>query len=196
MNEMIEYIWNKPRYRTIKVEDGEDIILVNTDRRRKGVMVAIYEPGSDTVAIGFSLCNSLDQFDYKDGKKEKGFGLGIAKKRGTKNIDTEWIKIHGITSIPQKLRDQGDKDDKWIPEVKIPASVVVPLRNFVDRCRRYYQDKNLPVWVHLLDDETVINSIRESISEKDLMEKGDDILNPDCMVCTDDECIGCPGFRD
>lgn len=177
MHEIIEYIWSGP--------SGNGV-----QREKKGVMVGFVEPGSNTIAIGVSLCCGLDKFDYRDGKKVKGFGLNIARERARKHVSTEWIKVHGVTSIPQELRDQGDADGIWIKEVKIPASLTDSLRLFVDRCTRYFKDQRVPTWVDVLNNEDIMLFISDTIKVQNA-ELDRYYENLCCEVCLDDECPGC-----
>lgn len=84
------------------------------DRKKRGVLFAGLIKGSDVVAVGCSLCNKIDKFDYIGGKKAKGFGLKLAKLRASKLIEKK--------------------------DVHIPDSVAQNhLPQFLDRCKRYYK---------------------------------------------------------
>jgi hypothetical protein len=123
--------------------------------RKKGVLWAGIDPSNkDQVIIGFTLCHSIDKFDYINGsKKAKGFGLETAKVRAEK-----W-KHHSNYFI-QKTYTEEQLDKAAADEIKISKfinpgdgcvevapSVLVRLKPFIKRCRKYYKDKGFPIWV-------------------------------------------------
>lgn len=123
---------------------------VRYHREKIGVMVAFVHPDHpDIVAIGYSLCNtgfkSNDKFDHriislppKDifgphhvtlpvvYSKADGLGKNIALGRAA-----EWSAPDGFLSegyiVPPSIKDQFLK--------------------FIERCRRYYKDKQMPEWI-------------------------------------------------
>jgi len=161
---MIQHIWNRSK----KKKEG-DKTTSPVKRRKLGTLYAIVE--DDKVGIGITMCNykAGDQWNKIDGTKTKNFNLVVAEKRARKHIDTEWIKIHGITTIPQELRDEGDGKNIWIKEVKIPASALASLRVFIERCRRYYKDKTLPPWVDLVMNEQLITDLMDEVRTRQVL---------------------------
>jgi len=123
--------------------DGDDYFekalkKIKHSRERVGVMVSFVHPEyPEIMAIGYSLCNSSiiagDRFDeiaverHLLYKKSKGFGLNIAINRAI-----DW-------SVPELLPSKS---------CQVPPSIKVQFRNFADRSKRYYKDRQLPPWVY------------------------------------------------
>ena len=88
-----------------------------------GVFVAGINPENpDQIVVGYSLCSPIDTFDIDPSTKEKrpGFGKEIALSRSVR-----WAERDAIY-VPVKLQKKFNK--------------------FLDRCAKYYKDKNLPPW--------------------------------------------------
>lgn len=115
----------------------------------RGVLFAGIHPANpDKVCIGFSLVHSkLDRFDYVYDKstdsfiRAEGLGRNIAMQRAVKwsNQGIAFFDEAGDGSIPLEDADQGAC-------LLVPQSLKKHLKKFIQRCERYYQDKELPPW--------------------------------------------------
>ena len=124
--------------------------------RKKGVMWCGIDPeSSDSVILGFSLCNSLDKFDWIDGKHTPGFGLKLAKLRGEKWVDHTDYFVQASFTEPMLYDDESKLLKILNPNsrlvVEIPPSIIDRLRTFIKRCKKYYKDKDFPLWVDKID---------------------------------------------
>ncbi len=123
--------------------------------RKKGVLFCGIDPDDpQSVIMGFSLCHSVDRFDYISGQRMPGFGLDTAKLRAEK-----W-RFHNAyfvqKSFPEAELIDGDGLYKFVnPDskqvVEVPPSVMVRLRTFIERCRKYYKDKDFPAWIEMIE---------------------------------------------
>ena len=122
---------------------------------KKGVLYAGIDPEfNDMIDIGFSMCSPEDDFDVVAGKKRSGFGLEIAKERSIKwcSCNDYFIQLHYTEA------DLEDDDFEILrivnPDpmgiVEIPPSIVEHLKKFIERCKKYYSDKDFPVWTDML----------------------------------------------
>jgi hypothetical protein len=145
----IEYI-RKNGGQSVKQDDGTTKRV--SKGQKKGVLYCgIDENDPNSVNVGFSLCNKIDRFDYINGKPVKGFGIKTAKERAEKwNLFTEFFVQKSWT---EAQLENDDEDLLFIinpnPQqvVEIPPSIVAPLLRFIDRCKKYYKDKEFPEWV-------------------------------------------------
>lgn len=129
----VEYF--KTNRKVIKNDDGTFKKL--TKGKKKGVFLAFVDPlAEENVCIGYSMCHPNDKFDYQRGYRFKGLGLWHAVRKAEKYKDSHTFRISKTSA------------DKQLPKeiVKIPQSMGKGLVNFIDRCRSYYKDKNLPPW--------------------------------------------------
>lgn len=151
-NERIEYI--RKSERIARKENGK--IKCNKGRDKKGVMYCGVNPlNPDSVEIGFSVCSSLDQFDYINGVKEEGFGINLAKTRASKwakhedyfiqNSFTE-NDIYDFQNRKINLFRKINPNTKTV--VEIPPSIFNRFKKFIERCKKYYKDKEFPQWVN------------------------------------------------
>jgi hypothetical protein len=134
-----------------KLEDGT-YVRHNKGEKRGVLFCGIHPNNNDDVVVGFSLCNKLDEFDVINGERRKGFGLRIAKKRALKwsdhteyFIQTSWTEEE-IEDLSISLEYINNPNIEEI--VEVPPSVAKKLLNFLERCMRYYQDKNFPEWAN------------------------------------------------
>lgn len=155
--ELIEYV-RKSNRKPKRDENGHIIVKNNgRGRQKKGVLYCGLNPNDDNkVVIGFSLCNSIDQFDYINGQCSPGFGLELARIRAKK-----WAEYNGYfvqnTFTQEEIEEEGlflyknpipDKDDPdAIRLVEVPPSIIKNLSNFIQRCKRYYSKKKFPEWI-------------------------------------------------
>ena len=105
------------------------------DVERTGVMYATVLPNKwpDRVIIGWSLCNlKFDKWDHTRYKYEKRFGVTMAYNRAEK-----WMEIEDKAPISMKYTTLSDE---------VPDSIRKDLKAFIERCSKYYQDKELPYW--------------------------------------------------
>lgn len=87
-------------------------------KRRIGDLVAMRI--GDRVAFGYSLCNKKDRYNFcEDGNHIPNMGLITAKTRA--------------------IRWNSD------PKVKIPPSITKQVERFMERCKKYYKNLELPV---------------------------------------------------
>lgn len=149
----------------------ERIEYVRKNRRSKGkkrgvLFCGVHPQDAQSVIVGFSLCNSIDRFDYVDGIRIPGFGLAIAKKRALKWSDyTDYFIQNSFTEgmINDEFTDlilYINSDPENIQVVEIPPSIVDRLKTFIERCKRYYKDKEFPVWVENFEHEKEYNKDR------------------------------------
>lgn len=124
---------------------------------KKGVLFCGIDPDDDkSVIFGFTLCHPTDRFDYIKGVRVQGFGLETAKLRADK-----W-KFHTDYFV-QKTWSEDEMDEievlyKFInPDaqsiVEVPPSVMIRLRTFIERCRKYYKDKDFPTWIQKIEED-------------------------------------------
>lgn len=124
--------------------------------RKKGVLWAGIDPkNKDEVIIGFTLCHSIDRFDYINiTKKNKGFGLKTAKIRAEK---WKWHDCYFIQKTYTEEQFVSNLDIlKYINPnnkmcVEVAPSVLVKLKPFIERCRKYYKDKGFPEWIEKIE---------------------------------------------
>lgn len=126
---------------------------------KRGVLFCGINPNDpNAVVVGFSLCNSIDRFDYINGAKEPGFGLDLAKTRANKWAKKERCFVQ--FSNDEAAYEDGEvlmklnHDTETILE--IPPSVIGRLRVFLERCKRYYKDKTFPMWTDDVMDDTFV----------------------------------------
>ena len=123
--------------------------------RKKGVLFCgIDSDDPNSVIVGFSLCNSVDRFDYINGKPVPGFGKETAALRADKwKLNTEYFVQRSYTEAEIDRYEDGELElHQYInPEpqemVEIPPSVAGKLKVFIQRCKRYYKDKEFPEWI-------------------------------------------------
>jgi len=143
----IEYIRKNDRF---KLVDGVKKMVSKGEK--KGVLYCGVDPNDpNSVLVGFSLCNSLDEFDRIMGTPNKGFGLKMANSRAEK-----W-RFHDDYFIQKSWPEDVFYDDEVNlmaivnpnPQqvVEIPPSVTPRLKIFIQRCRKYYKDKEFPTWI-------------------------------------------------
>ena len=150
--------------------------------KKKGVLYCGIDPEDvNNVIVGFSLCNTVDRFDYIGGKPVKGFGLDTAKQRAEKwSLFTEYFVQKSWTE--DEIDDETHallmiKNPNPQQVVEIPPSVLAPLKRFIDRCRKYYKDKEFPEWVRKVeDDEPYPSEELEMVSIRECLEVDLDIL--------------------
>jgi hypothetical protein len=122
---------------------------------KKGVLFCGIDPDDDqSVVIGFTLCNSLDRFDYIKNQRVEGFGLETAKLRADKwKFHTDYFVQETFTEEELFHAEEGDLDlmvyenPDHSSVIEIPPSVMRRLKSFIIRCERYYKDKEFPLWV-------------------------------------------------
>lgn len=154
----IEYIRKNDGFR--KVEGSDEKRMV-TRGEKKGVLYCGIDPNdAENVVMGFSLCSPLDRFDYIGGDRhEKGFGVKTAKGRAEKwsLYDNFFVQ----NSFTEKMIFDGDDlllllNPNPQEVVEIPPSIMPRLKTFIERCRRYYKDKEFPIWVTKIEANTPI----------------------------------------
>lgn len=129
--------------------------------RKKGVLFCGIDPeDNQSVMIGFTLCHTIDRFDYVGGVRQEGFGVEIARTRAEKwKFHTDYFVQKTYREDEIELGLDGEMDlfryenpDKQTV-VEIPPSVMAKMKGFIERCKRYYKDKDFPVWTEkiLLD---------------------------------------------
>jgi len=162
--ERIEYLRKNDRIRTNK-DTGKRVMISKGEKR--GVLICMVDPeDNDSVIFGFSLCNPIDRFDYIKGIKEEGFGLELAKARAEKWRDhLEYFIQRSFTeneiwTTTEEVCEDFECDLLQNPNprviVEIPPSIVLRLKTFIERCRRYYKDKNFPAWVEQIEQNNPI----------------------------------------
>lgn len=124
--------------------------------RKKGVMWCGINPNNpESVILGFSLCNSLDKYDWIDGKHDPGFGLDLAAIRAEKWSDYTDYFVQKSYTEPMLFDDESQLLKIVNPNprsvVEIPPSILDRLRTFIKRCKKYYKDKDFPLWVDKVD---------------------------------------------
>lgn len=153
--------------------------------RKKGVLYCGIDPKYPTnVVMGFSMCHSIDRFDYVKKQRESGFGLRTATKRACKWRDhTDYFVQLSHTEGELEL---GDELFSFInPDVKsvieIPPSVIAPLKKFIERCRSYYKDKDFPTWIEKIQLDM---DISETLSKESFvyLVKKDEVFNDDDLT--------------
>ena len=121
--------------------------------RKKGVMwCGVDNDNPDNVLMGFSICNSIDQFDWIDGRNIPGFGLELAQKRGEKWSEHTDYFVQKSYSEPMLYGGDSEflyyfKNPNPQTVVEVPPSIMDRLKTFIVRCKKYYKDKNFPLWV-------------------------------------------------
>lgn len=148
----------------VKLEDGT--FVRHSKGKKRGVLFCgIHPDDADSVIVGFSMCNKLDEFDFLKDRRKPGFGLDIAKDRALKwtnhtdyFVQTSWTEeeinnpdIVLTYLVNPNLLDKDDPDYRDELIIEIPPSIEKKLRNFIRRCKRYYQDKDFPVWANKLE---------------------------------------------
>jgi len=153
--EIIEYVRKSGR-KPKRDDDGKIIVVgAGTGRQKKGVLFCAPDPKSQNgVMIGFSLCNKMDEFDYVKGQHEPGFGLDLAKARAEKWSDYSGYFVQNSWT-QEDIEDGTDLYSFVNPDpqnvVEIPPSIIQPLRNFIGRCKRYFQDRDFPEWIEQVE---------------------------------------------
>lgn len=132
------------------------IEYVRKNGKRKGIKRGVLYCGlhpndNQSVVVGFSLCNKLDKFDYIGGERKPGFGLNLARIRAEKwsNHINFFVQNSWGEDIIYDTEDPLNFIINPNPSeiVEIPPSIEDALKVFIDRCRKYYKDKDFPVWV-------------------------------------------------
>ena len=123
---------------------------------KKGVLFCGVDPvDSNSVIMGFTLCHSIDRFDYINGQMFKGFGVDTAKQRAEKwRLHTDFFVQKTHTEIELEDVEIGNKfffNHNPQEIVEVPPSVMVRLKTFIERCRKYYKDKEFPVWIQNIE---------------------------------------------
>lgn len=134
--------------------------------QKRGVLFCCVDDSDDNkVIVGFSLCNKSDKFDYIRSLKYPGFGVLIAKERAERwsnhkdyFIQKSWTQEQ--LNIEEKLFFLKNPNPKTI--VEIPPSIFKQLTSFIERCRKYYKDKEFPVWVNKFIEECPYEDIIQS----------------------------------
>ena len=128
---IVEYIYKKKKV-------GKEFI---TERKIGVLYASVNEAGN--VCIGFSVChNSKDKFDYIRNLIHKpGHGLNMAAERAKRWSIREFYDI--------------GSDICWgeINPVAIPSMIYNPLCSFIERCTRYYKDRQIPKWATSFADD-------------------------------------------
>jgi hypothetical protein len=169
---------------SFKIEGEEDGSEPRYVRRSKGekrgvLFCGVHPDDHQSVIVGFSLCNKMDDFDVVNGERRKGFGLGIAKERALKWTNhTDFFVQLSCTedaimdfSKPLMRIDNPNSDEV----VEIPPSVVKPLHAFIERCQRYYQDKDFPVWVQNFKEGLPYNGTMNTVEYRPAFENEDEV---------------------
>ena len=151
--ERIEYLRKNDRIRTNPDTGKRGMVSRGV---KKGVMVCRIDPDDhDAVIFGFSVCNSVDRFDYLNGIKEEGFGLELARNRAEKWSDHIGYFVQNSFSENEIWDEDHDlliyKNPNTQEIVEIPPSVIVRFRTFIQRCKRYYKDKDFPEWIEKIE---------------------------------------------
>jgi hypothetical protein len=121
---------------------------------KKGVLFCGIDPDDDqSVIFGFALCHPTDRFDYVKNQRVVGFGLEIAKLRAEKwKFHTDYFVQKSFTE--EEISD-GDLFKYINPDtstiVEIPPSVMIRLKGFIERCEKYYKDKDFPLWIRKIE---------------------------------------------
>jgi len=97
--------------------------------KRKGVIVAFTEPGTENIYIGWSLCHPNDSFD-------KDIGKDIAINRA--------IKWHYHIKNRNSLYDP-----KEINHLTVPISIDQQLYKFILRAERYFKNLEVSSWIDI-----------------------------------------------
>lgn len=124
--------------------------------RKKGVMWCGVDPDDENkVMVGFSICSALDKFDWVSDRYEPGFGLELAQVRADKWKDKDEYFVQLSYPEPELYSDDVSIMKYVNPNTKeileIPPSIVKRLKTFIVRCKKYYKDKDFPVWVEKLN---------------------------------------------
>ncbi len=129
----------------VRDENGSKIYWQPPGGSKIGVLFAgvhAHEPGK--VMVGFSLLHKNDKFDHVLGNKRPehvpNFGKKVAAKRAYK-WHTWQVTSNG---------HMAEEDSKNHKIVVIPYSMKAELVKFLERCKRYYRDKQLPGWAYYL----------------------------------------------
>lgn len=124
--------------------------------RKKGVLWCGVDPDdAKSVIMGFTLCHSIDKYDHPGGSRENGFGLKLAQIRAEKfRFHTDYFVQRTFTERQiyndnNELMQYVNPDTKSI--VEVPPSVMVRLRTFIERCKKYYKDKEFPKWIERIE---------------------------------------------
>jgi hypothetical protein len=148
----IEYI-RKNGGMSVKIESEDNseprFIRVSKGEKKGVLFCGVHPEDPKSVVIGFSLCNKMDKFDVVNGKKRNGFGLEMATKRAvmwSNHIDyfiqRSWTEEQLFETEP--LGYFVNPNPKEV--VEIPPSIAQQLQVFIERCKKYYKDKEFPVW--------------------------------------------------
>ena len=124
---------------------------------KKGVLYCGLDPDDrdKSVLVGFTLCHSIDRFDYMSGIRQSGFGLDIARQRAEKwKFHTDYF-VQKTYTEPDIFNEECALYIYINPNlqevVEVPPSVMVILKPFIERCRKYYKDKEFPVWIQKIE---------------------------------------------
>lgn len=127
-------------------ETGSKIYFQPPGGDKIGVLFAgVHAHEPTKVMVGFSLLHKNDKFDYvclgnKRPSHMPNFGKMVAAKRAYK-----WHLFEKITN--GHLNGADSKEYKIVP---IPYSIKDELVKFLNRCKSYYKDKQLPEWAYYL----------------------------------------------
>lgn len=151
---IVEYVYKKVKVRKIKDDDGKEI-KVKDKRDKIGVMVAGLDPNHEgRVLIGCSMT-------YRGSKKIKLLdideeGREIVKDERVIRIRDEFDRINGKRKPGFGKETAFQRAEKWaymdahkaIPE--IPQTMLRKLPKFIERCKKYYKDKEFPFWTEAI----------------------------------------------
>jgi len=125
---------------------------------KKGVLFCGIDPDDDqSVIFGFTLCHPTDRFDYIKGVRVQGFGVETAKIRADKwKFHTDYFVQKTWSEDDINFGDETlfiyvNSDNQSI--VEIPPSVMIRLKTFIERCRKYYKDKDFPTWIQKIEED-------------------------------------------
>lgn len=118
------------------------------DKQRVGVFIAGLNPENPgNVVVGFSLCkrteDEWDRYDYPNGIKTPDFGKNLAARRALKWADHRYATSNMISKSEQPQGRHAYNDAL----VRIPVSITDKFEKFLRRVRRYYRNREFPVWV-------------------------------------------------
>lgn len=125
--------------------------------RKKGILWCGIDPDDDkSVIMGFTLCHSIDRYDFPGGVREAGFGMNLAQIRAEKyRFHTDYFVQKTFTEFDIYGADDDElvriKNPDYKSIVEIPPSVMVRLKTFIVRCKKYYKDKEFPVWINKIE---------------------------------------------
>ena len=59
--------------------------------------------------------------------------------------------------------------------VEVPPSIIKPFKKFIQRCKRYYQDKEFPEWIEAIESN-------KPVSDLDMIEYGEVFNDEDIFI--------------